>query len=295
MVDIVHHSIIGVGGALVAQQLGHVDIAVGFMVGSIIPDFDVVFMSMGKSTYLRMHQAVTHSIFVLPLIAWCIGTSFAGLFGANWVAVAAGCLFGGLVHVGFDALNSFGVRVLWPNQRRFALDAFFFIDIYVLLASSFALIGLIVGYNPIVVVVAWALFLVAYVSIKVGWRSKILKKTCALTVVPSGIFPLSYFLTREMDDGGIQIGNCSGFNRNVVWTDIYPAIDSDLLKRLQSGKQFSDLQKALKLFHPISIRTEGSSMKVISRCLAVRNFNNRYGEITSTFIDGELVDEKALL
>lgn len=295
MVDIVHHSIIGIGGALAAQQLGHLDIAVGFMVGSIIPDFDVIFMSLGKSTYLKMHQAVTHSIFVLPLIACGIGVLFAALLGAAWGAVAFGCLLGGLVHVGFDAMNSFGVRALWPHQRRFALDAFFFIDIYVLIASSVALIGLVVGASPVFTVLAWLLFLASYVLLKVRWRSKIVKETGALTVVPSGILPLSYFLTRKLNDGCIQIGKCSGFNRNVVWGELYPPVDNALLERLQTGKQFSDLQKTLKLFHPISVQTDGSSMKVVSRCVAVRNFNNRYGEITSSFVDGELVDEKALL
>ncbi len=295
MVDIVHHSVIGLGGALVAQQLGQTDIAAGFLIGSVIPDIDAAFMMLGKSKYLTMHQSITHSIFVLPFIALGAGGLLAATLGASWLFVAIGCLLGSLLHVGFDALNSFGVRALWPLHRRFALDAFFFIDIYVFCASVAVTFALVEVGHPLLFAGIWVAFIGLYVAFKVWWRSLIVKDAAALTAVPSGVMPLSYFLTRSLDDGRVQVGVCSGLRRQVVWGEITPHLDDALLDQVRKGKTFGNLEVALKLFRPVSVTHDGASTIVVSRCVAVRNFNNRYGEIASTLVDGEVVDEKAFL
>jgi membrane-bound metal-dependent hydrolase YbcI (DUF457 family) len=297
MVDIVHHGVIGLGGALVAQQFGNVDAAVGFLIGSIVPDLDVIFMALGKSRYLRLHQSVTHSVFVLPVLSTVVGWILAFTLEANWIVVALACLLGSLVHVSFDMLNSFGVRATWPSPRRYSLDAFFFVDIYVLAASVLSVGSLWLDASAIFVCLAWLAFVAVYSAVKIWWRSKIVRESGAVTAIPSGVSPLFYYLTRNAPGVGVEIGHCRGLNRNVVWEGVAPYVPDDLMKVLRTGRMFGDLEHALKLFRPISMEMDakGHITTVVSRCVAVRNFKNRYGEIKSTLKDGKVVDEVAFL
>ncbi len=297
MVDIVHHSVIGFGGALVAQQLGNVDAAVGFLIGSLLPDLDVVFMVLGKSRYLRLHQSVTHSVFVLPLLSMLVGWLLSFSVGASWLFVASACLLGSLVHVGFDMLNSFGVRATWPSPRRYCLDAFFFVDIYVLAASLVSVCALWLDQPATLVCLAWGAFLALYSSSKIWWRSKIVRESGAATAIPSGVSPLFYYLTRNTSGTATEVGHCRGLGRNVVWEDVTPRVTDDLMDVLRTGPMYADLEQALKLFRPISMEVDakGQITSVVSRCVAVRNFKNRYGEITSTLKDGRVIDEVAFL
>lgn len=295
MVDIVHHSVVGLAGALAAQHMGHTDVAAGFLIGSVIPDSDVVFMALGKSKYLRMHQSVTHSVFTLPFIACLIGVLLGVGLGGDWLLVAIGCLFGSLVHVGLDALNSFGVRALWPLPHRFALDAFFFIDIYAVTFALLAGAALLLEIPAIPVLFGWISAISLYVLGKVAWRRAVVRESAAKTAIPSGVAPLTYFLTRETAGGSLQLGMCRGRKRAITWSEIMPTLDQQTMAILRTGPVFGDLERALKLFRPVSASVDGAKAVVVSRCIAVRNFNNRYGEITSVIVDGKLEDEKAKL
>ncbi|TLX15940.1 metal-dependent hydrolase [Rhizobium sp. MHM7A] len=297
MVDIVHHSVIGFGGALVAQQLGNVDAAVGFLIGSLLPDLDVVFMALGKSRYLRLHQSITHSVFVLPFLAMWVGSLLAFGLDASWIVVALACFLGSLVHIAFDMLNSFGVRATWPSPRRYSVDAFFFVDIYVFAASGLAVWALWSEFPALPVCLAWFSFLATYSSLKVWWRSKVVCESGAATAIPSGVSPLFYYLTRDASGAGVQVGHSRGFRRKIVWEGVTPHVADEVMAVLRAGPMFKDLEEALKLFRPISFEVDakGDVTSVVSRCVAVRNFKNRYGEITSTLVDGKLVDEVAFL
>jgi membrane-bound metal-dependent hydrolase YbcI (DUF457 family) len=297
MVDIVHHSLIGLGGALVSQQLGNVDAAVGFLIGSLLPDLDVVFMALGKSKYLRLHQSVTHSVFVLPFLSMFVGVLIALGLGAIWYEVALGCLVGALVHVALDMMNSFGVRATWPSPRRYSVDAFFFIDIYVLAASGAAVFALWFNYSALIVCSVWLSSLAIYCVAKVWWRSKIVIETGAETAIPSGVSPLFYYLTRPLPGGGIQVGHSRGLGRSVVWEAKTPYVNDGVMAIIRSGPVYKDLEEALKLFRPVlvELNSRGDVVAVVSRCVAVRNFKNRYGEIRSTVSEGKLVDEVAYL
>lgn len=297
MVDIVHHGIIGVGGALVAQQMGNVDLAVGFLIGSLLPDLDVIFMALGKSRYLRLHQSLTHSVFVVPFLSLGLGLLVAWALGASWLQVSVGCLLGALVHIMMDMLNSFGVRATWPHPRRYALDAFFFIDIYVLIASVIAVASLWLSIPYVWVVLLWAAFLAGYSSFRSWWRSKIVREAGVSTAIPSGIFPFFYYVTQVGLDGEVKVGHCKGLRREVAWESVAPAVSSKVMMALRTGPIFRDLEIALKLFRPVSMDVDSESgiITVVSKCVAVRNFENRYGETKSTLVDGRVVDEVAFL
>jgi Predicted membrane-bound metal-dependent hydrolases len=289
MVDIVHHSLIGVAGAGVANALGQHEAAIGFLIGSLLPDLDVLFIPLGKSRFLNLHQGVTHSLIGITGIS-CLAAAIFTLVGMPFAVMACAIAAGMAVHVALDLLNTFGVRVLWPLPQRICFDAFFFIDIYVLVASwlfAAAAIGTEMGG---VVAVVWIAFLAAYSAVRIAWRKAIIAKHGLTTAVPSGALPLTWFVTKRENDL-IRCGVVEGLSRRLRWTSEVAEVDRDLLKVLRSGPIFKDLEKALKLFVPVKVDSDGDVTTVVSRCVAVRNFNNRYGETTSVIQKGVVISE----
>lgn len=181
--------------------------------------------------------------------------------------------------------------------RRYSADAFFFVDIYVFAASGLAVWALWLELPALPVCLAWFSSLAFYSGVKIWWRSKIIGDSGANTAIPSGIFPLFYYLTRGVAGTGVQVGHSRGLNRKIVWEGTTPHVADDVMTVLRAGPVFKDLEEALKLFRPISFEVDakGDITSVVSRCVAVRNFKNRYGEIKSTLVDGKLVDEVAFL
>ncbi|MCK9909406.1 metal-dependent hydrolase, partial [Microbacteriaceae bacterium K1510] len=84
-------------------------VAVGTIVGSNAPDFDLVVRLKGMASYLRHHRGITHSLPALPLWPALLALPLAFGFGVTeyllhlygWMLVAV------LFHVLLDALNSY--------------------------------------------------------------------------------------------------------------------------------------------------------------------------------------------
>ncbi len=294
LVDIVHHGIIGLGGALVAQHFGLPEAAGGFLIGSVLPDIDVAFMAFGKSRFLRLHQSVTHSIFVIPLLSSAIAALLTYTLSADFTLVFLGCLLGTLGHVALDAANSFGVQALWPLPGRFALDLCFFIDLPLFAASSLALAGVLTGLSVVPLIVGWLIFLAGYFTFKRFWLRKVQTETMADVAIPSGVWPLTYFLTRETKYG-FDIGSCRGFARVATWQPLEVGVPSGVLQTLRTSPVYRDLEQALRLFRPVTIERLENGWRVTSRCVAVRNFGNRYGEHVAIIKNGRIIHETARL
>ena len=292
MVDVVHHTIVGSAGAAGAHALGHDDVALGFLLGSILPDLDVLFVMLGKSTFLRLHQGVTHSILGMPLLSLLAAALPSSAIDAGFVDVFVGCLAGMVVHVGLDLLNTFGVRVFWPLPARVSLGAFFFIDVYVLAASASALAALWTGCSVPAIGIAWIAFVAAYAAFRLFWKHLIRRRHGTATEVPSGVFPLTWFVTRKVPDA-VEVGLVRGLRRTVEWSSSHRVAETSLLSTLRYGPIYSNLERSLKLFVPVSVAVDGATTIVRSRCVAVPNFGNRYGETVSTIVGGRVTDETA--
>jgi membrane-bound metal-dependent hydrolase YbcI (DUF457 family) len=294
MVDIVHHGIIGLAGALTAQQLGHPDVAAGFLIGSVLPDIDALLMVFGKSRFLKWHQAATHSIFALPILSACFALLLSGTYGASFLAVLLSCFAGSVVHVLLDAMNTFGVRAFWPFAPRIALDVIFFIDLPLLIGSGTALCAILTGGTAVPVLSSWLVLTGLYLAFKKAWHHAVLDASHADFAIPSGIFPFTYFLTR-LTEGGTQAGTCRGFNCSVRWEPPLATVTDSLVAIARAGPIYRDLEEALRCFRTISVDETDGVQVVVSRCVAVRNFRNRYGELVTTVSDGKVIDETARL
>lgn len=291
MVDIVHHTIIGIAGAGVAHAIGQDEAAVGFLIGSILPDLDIVFMALGKSRFLRMHQGVSHSLLGMPIIAAAVSAIMHFACGIPFLTLLIGTLIGMVVHVSIDLMNTFGVKVLWPSKRKFCLDAFFFVDVYVLAASTLFALATWFGDSPVLAAVVWWAFVLSYAGIRYWLSARARRAFDLTTAVPPGVMPFTWFVTQQLAD--IRVGTVSGIRPRLRWSDRIPTFGSEILDVLRGGPAFSDLEASLKMFRPVAVASGGDKVMVTSRCVAVPNFGNRYGETLSTIVDGRVVSENS--
>ncbi len=110
-------------------------------VGGNLPDLDLVysfrFGSGDKLTYMLQHRGYTHTVL------GCLALALLLYLGAEcWIrwrrlqptsadrlALAGVALFGTLLHLAMDALNSYGVHPFWPLQNRwFYGDSVFIVE-----------------------------------------------------------------------------------------------------------------------------------------------------------------------
>ncbi len=101
------------------------------VVSANAPDLDVVVdLFAGPFTAIEHHRGITHSVIAAPLFAvgpallfWAFNRRAP--FAAFWLRA----FIGGLVHILFDMITSYGTKVFLPfTDHRYALDWMFIID-----------------------------------------------------------------------------------------------------------------------------------------------------------------------
>lgn len=156
-------------GACIAQagfsdKLGRKAIAVGMVCG-ILPDFDFLFSIGGnKFTYLATHRSWSHSLLVLPLIAFPIAwlamkwgarntkpnsDALAPSGGRYWIWYLLSFL-ALITHPLLDLFTSYGTQIFTPlSNARYSLDGVSIIDpIYTIPLIIALVVGLIVPNKP---------------------------------------------------------------------------------------------------------------------------------------------------
>ncbi len=115
-----------------------------FVVGGNLPDLDLLYSyhpftygTAAKLDYMLRHRGYTHTIVVCAVLA-------ALLYGAmeawaRWkrvslarydrLVLAGAALFGVMLHLGMDSLNSYGVHPFWPLENRWVYgDSVFIVE-----------------------------------------------------------------------------------------------------------------------------------------------------------------------
>ena len=140
--DNLTHSLVGV--ALAQSGLARLSpgATTALIVGSNLPDIDILFALQGAASYLEHHRDLTHSVVGAPVLALLLagvlaafvrGARFLGLLAASGTAIA--------VHVLMDLCTSYGTRVLSPFDRTFyAWDLVFIVDPAILLVLLLTLL-----------------------------------------------------------------------------------------------------------------------------------------------------------
>ncbi|WP_192930101.1 metal-dependent hydrolase [Alkaliphilus pronyensis] len=103
---------------------------IGVIIGAIVPDLDIIARLKGDYVYLKHHRVETHSIpgiiglsLITTYLLSFLYTSFAFKEVFIWTMIGA------LSHMFFDLLNSYGVAILYPfNRRMYSLNLIMIYD-----------------------------------------------------------------------------------------------------------------------------------------------------------------------
>lgn len=135
------------------------------LLGSITPDFDVLFGVFGGWAGAGAHRGVTHSFLWALFVAGAVALAGRGYRWRLSVAAFAGVL----THIFWDWLNYWGVRPLWPWMKSFRGNLLHEGDLYttaILLAASV----LLWKNRRRAAVVTLAAVLPAYLLVQLWWR-----------------------------------------------------------------------------------------------------------------------------
>ncbi|MCL6635327.1 MAG: metal-dependent hydrolase [Peptococcaceae bacterium] len=112
-----------------------------FLLGSEIPDIDVLYLLQGRTSYLVHHRGWTHSLpgTVVLSLAVALVVLLAARGRGSFREVSAASLLAAAVHVGLDALTAWGTGLLQPFRAGWVyLDVLPIIDplVYLILFSA---------------------------------------------------------------------------------------------------------------------------------------------------------------
>jgi inner membrane protein len=126
------------------------------VIGSNLPDIDIVWSLGGGATYLKYHRGITHSILgaailaaLLAAVIYYLGRNAAPPkkarppLNARWLCLICGIALEG--HVLMDFTNAYGVRLFMPfSSRWYAWDIMYIFDplLLAMLVAGFAWPGL---------------------------------------------------------------------------------------------------------------------------------------------------------
>ncbi|HPP86811.1 MAG TPA: metal-dependent hydrolase [bacterium] len=111
------------------------------LIFSILPDFDYIFKLFGDIAYFRHHRGITHSIFfnILLILFFYLFLKKKKNSIPKTITICASLNLA--AHIIFDLLTSYGTMILEPfSNKRYALDLFFILDIFIWAALLFPLI-----------------------------------------------------------------------------------------------------------------------------------------------------------
>ncbi|KAB3529015.1 metal-dependent hydrolase [Alkaliphilus serpentinus] len=92
---------------------------IGIIIGSIVPDLDIITKLKGDYVYLKHHRVESHSIAGIIPTAMAITLVLSVLFSAFiFKEVFLWTMIGVLSHILLDYMNSYGVALLYPMVRK---------------------------------------------------------------------------------------------------------------------------------------------------------------------------------
>ncbi|MBI5209057.1 MAG: metal-dependent hydrolase [Elusimicrobia bacterium] len=280
--DIVTHGMMGV--VLAAPALSrHPEAACAFMVGSALPDADVLSRLLGKRAFLRCHQTYAHS---LPVIAGlCVGLHLA-LYGTKPGGAALGLGLGMAFHSLLDWTNTYGTKLWAPfSRKRCCAEWAFFIDLPVVLATVWGLLRVwreaSAGRLPGAALgLRYGAFLAVYGAARFLLRLLALRRAPAgtTTLLPTAFLPWR-FLGAERQGDSVRLFTLDALTGRVLEESSVAILDPLYEEALAAVPEFKTMRELSPLFHAVSAVQEGGETVVTCRDLRTRNFGTRFGEL----------------
>ncbi|WP_350343101.1 metal-dependent hydrolase [Proteinivorax tanatarense] len=138
--DPISHAIIGLSiyGLNNAPDISNPAL-IGCITGAVAPDFDIITKFKSDYVYLKHHRVGSHSLLGIVVLSVLI-TLFLSMFYAGFFfkEVLFWTFIGTLSHVFFDLLNSYGVALLYPfNKKKYTFNLITIYDPAILLLSGY--------------------------------------------------------------------------------------------------------------------------------------------------------------
>lgn len=286
--DIVTHGMMGL--AVAAPFLGtETGGAVGFVLGSTLPDLDAFSRCFGKRAFLHWHQGWSHSLPV-QLTAGASAWLVTQWLAPDFATLIIGLLVGAMTHSLLDLSNTYGIRIAAPfSRRRFCFEWMFFIDSVVLLLTFAALVPavrtLVAGSEPNpTAAFAYVVSLVVYAITKAFLRRQAgrLAETEAVSVIPSALWPWVFFICqrteREVTSSKLNVVT----NRSKVIAR-YPVYDEEFADELSRIEEFRAMSALSPAYHVIERSEEGDDIRIRCRDMRILNFDTSFGILDVTF------------
>jgi membrane-bound metal-dependent hydrolase YbcI (DUF457 family) len=281
--DIVHHTLIGGSGYLIASAFDQHLAGAAFLMGSVFPDLDVFFMIFGKRFYLRNHQGITHSLLLAPFYALLICLPLLYLPGVSWDWLLFGLALSGLVlHVSLDWFNTFKIALLSPFvSNRYSMDAVFFVDGIALLLT-----GLFYGFYGYFgidfVAYVYPMLFLGYFLFKLWLHDKVVGQLKPLFVIPSSLNPFEFYILVR-DDGGLSgyVYNALGKTKKDELS--YPSISKKYTKLAEQSQVFRDMQHITRAFYITKVVETDDGIVIYAGDLAVRNYGGKFAKTILKF------------
>lgn len=105
-----------------------------YIVGALAanaPDLDILLAPFSSELYLLHHRGLTHSLLLLPFLAWLLSCGFSRLFRASgqWRDYYALTAIALLVHIIGDWITGYGTQLFAPlSNQPFSLGTTFILD-----------------------------------------------------------------------------------------------------------------------------------------------------------------------
>mgnify|MGYP000933847770 CR=1 FL=1 len=137
--DLITHGVVGLalGSLAGGPDIINNPIAIGTLIGSVIPDGDIIYQLKGDYTYLKNHRGPSHSIVLGTVISLIISGILRWIFtDFSFWSIFAWTFGAYMLHIGLDIFNSYGANILWPfNKKKIGSGLLLIFDPALLISS----------------------------------------------------------------------------------------------------------------------------------------------------------------
>jgi inner membrane protein len=115
--DPISHALVGLAAGSFSGSGGVLSnpLALGCLVGSVLPDSDIIMQYWGDYAYLKNHRGASHSLVGMAALSTAASLLIHLLFpGSGFFSILLWMYIGCLTHVGLDIFNTYGAKLFWP-------------------------------------------------------------------------------------------------------------------------------------------------------------------------------------
>lgn len=119
--DLITHGAVGLALGSLTGVPGIINnpLAIGTIIGSVIPDGDIVYQLKGDYSYLKHHRGPSHSIVMGAMVSLAVSGLLGVIFsGFSFWNIFLWTFGGYMLHIGLDIFNAYGANILWPFSHR---------------------------------------------------------------------------------------------------------------------------------------------------------------------------------